>query len=150
MMKAGTVLRVARPTDHLTTIAEMYATGLDFTVLAQFEDMTASTASSSDTPTIPTIWSSRPNVDTRLAKRLPKIICWCSICPTRRHGKPVVPGCSQRGFNVSPRIIPIGKPRGRRSRISMGIGSCSRTRRGPCKGSYGKTWHCSRLLPAYA
>jgi hypothetical protein len=38
MMQAGTVLRVARPTDHLTTIAEMYATGLDFTVLAQFED----------------------------------------------------------------------------------------------------------------
>src|SRR4029450_478554 len=38
MMKAGTVLRVARPTDHLAAIAEMYATGLDFTVLAQFED----------------------------------------------------------------------------------------------------------------
>ena len=37
-MNAGAVLRVARPTDHLTTIAEMYATGLDFTVLAQFED----------------------------------------------------------------------------------------------------------------
>ena len=37
-MKAGTVLRVARPTDHLTTIAEMYATGLDFTVLAEFHD----------------------------------------------------------------------------------------------------------------
>jgi hypothetical protein len=25
-MQAGAVLRVARPTDHLTTIAEMYAT----------------------------------------------------------------------------------------------------------------------------
>jgi YycE-like C-terminal domain/YycE-like N-terminal domain len=37
-MQAGTVLRVARPTDHLTTIAEMYANGLDFIVLAQFED----------------------------------------------------------------------------------------------------------------
>jgi hypothetical protein len=37
-MQPGAVLRVARPTDHLTTIAEMYATGLDFTVLAQFED----------------------------------------------------------------------------------------------------------------
>lgn len=37
-MKAGTVLRVARPTDHLTTIAEMYAKGLDFTVLAEFHD----------------------------------------------------------------------------------------------------------------
>jgi hypothetical protein len=37
-MKAGAVLRVARPTDHLTTIAEMYATGLDFIVLAQFEN----------------------------------------------------------------------------------------------------------------
>jgi YycE-like N-terminal domain len=37
-MQAGTVLRVARPTDHLTTIAEMYATGLGFTVLAQFDD----------------------------------------------------------------------------------------------------------------
>jgi YycE-like N-terminal domain len=38
MMQAGAVLRVARPTDHLAAIAEMYARGLDFTVLAQFED----------------------------------------------------------------------------------------------------------------
>src|SRR5215475_875774 len=30
-MKAGVVIRVARPTDHLTAIAEMYAIGLDFT-----------------------------------------------------------------------------------------------------------------------
>jgi hypothetical protein len=37
-MQAGTILRIARPTDHLAAIAEMYATGLDFTVLAQFED----------------------------------------------------------------------------------------------------------------
>ena len=37
-MKAGAVLRVARPTDHLAAIAEMYATGLGFTVLAQFHD----------------------------------------------------------------------------------------------------------------
>jgi len=37
-MNAGAVLRVARPTDHLTAIAEMYATGLDFTILAQFAD----------------------------------------------------------------------------------------------------------------
>jgi len=37
-MKAGAVLRVARPTDHLTAIAEMYARGLGFTVLAQFAD----------------------------------------------------------------------------------------------------------------
>ena len=38
MMQADTVLRIARPTDHLPAIAEMYATGLDFAVLAQFED----------------------------------------------------------------------------------------------------------------
>jgi len=37
-MKAGTVLRIARPTDYLAAIAEMYATGLGFTVLAQFHD----------------------------------------------------------------------------------------------------------------
>ena len=37
-MQAGAVLRVARPPDRLAAIAEMYATGLDFTVLAQFED----------------------------------------------------------------------------------------------------------------
>jgi len=36
-MKAGAVLRIARSTDHLAAIAEMYATGLDFIVLAQFE-----------------------------------------------------------------------------------------------------------------
>ena len=37
-MQPGTVLRVARPTDHLAAIAEMYATGLGFTVLTQFHD----------------------------------------------------------------------------------------------------------------
>src|SRR5215471_5384853 len=37
-MKAGAVLRVARPTDQLAAIAEMYATGLNFTVLAQCHD----------------------------------------------------------------------------------------------------------------
>jgi hypothetical protein len=38
MMHADVVLRIARPTDHLTAIAAMYATGLDFTVLAEFHD----------------------------------------------------------------------------------------------------------------
>jgi YycE-like protein len=38
MMQPGTVLRVARPTDHLPAIAEMYSQGLDFMVLAQFQD----------------------------------------------------------------------------------------------------------------
>ena len=37
-MQASAVLRVARPTDHLAAIAAMYATGLDFTVLAEFHD----------------------------------------------------------------------------------------------------------------
>jgi hypothetical protein len=37
-MQPRVVLRVARPTDHLAAIAEMYAAGLDFTVLARFED----------------------------------------------------------------------------------------------------------------
>lgn len=37
-MHADVVLRIARPTDLLTAIAAMYATGLDFTVLAQFHD----------------------------------------------------------------------------------------------------------------
>jgi hypothetical protein len=37
-MKTGVILRIARPTDHLAVIAQMYATGLDFTVLAQFHD----------------------------------------------------------------------------------------------------------------
>ena len=37
-MQPGAVLRVARPTDHLTAIAEMYATGLGFSILAEFHD----------------------------------------------------------------------------------------------------------------
>jgi hypothetical protein len=37
-MQPGAVFRVARSTDHLTTIAEMYAKGLVFTVLAEFHD----------------------------------------------------------------------------------------------------------------
>jgi hypothetical protein len=56
-------------------------------------------------------------------------------------------GCARMlaaGFNVSPRIIRIGKPRGRRSRISTDIGSCSSMRRGPCKG---KTPYSMALQP---
>ncbi|MGL5386601.1 MAG: VOC family protein [Serratia sp. (in: enterobacteria)] len=35
---ANAVLRIARPTDHLTTIAEMYCQGLGFEQLGAFED----------------------------------------------------------------------------------------------------------------
>jgi hypothetical protein len=37
-MRPGVVMRVARPTDNLAAIAEMYAKGLGFTALARFED----------------------------------------------------------------------------------------------------------------
>ena len=37
-MKLDSTMRVARPTDNLAAIAEMYAKGIGFTVLAQFED----------------------------------------------------------------------------------------------------------------
>ena len=37
-MKPGSRMRVARPTDKLAAIAEMYAKGLDFAVLAEFKD----------------------------------------------------------------------------------------------------------------
>ncbi len=37
-MSAGHVLRVARPTDNLATVAAMYEDGLGFMVLAQFTD----------------------------------------------------------------------------------------------------------------
>jgi hypothetical protein len=37
-MKPGLTMRVARPTDNLAAIAEMYAKGLGFDVLAEFED----------------------------------------------------------------------------------------------------------------
>ena len=37
-MKLDSTMRVARPTDNLAAIAEMYAKGLGFTVLAQFEN----------------------------------------------------------------------------------------------------------------
>ena len=37
-MRSGSTMRVARPTDHLVAITEMYATGLGFSVIAQFAD----------------------------------------------------------------------------------------------------------------
>ncbi len=37
-MKPGSIMRVARPTGNLAAIAEMYAKGLGFMVLAQFQD----------------------------------------------------------------------------------------------------------------
>jgi len=36
-MQAGSTLRVARPTDNLDAIAEMYVKGLEFVVLSRFE-----------------------------------------------------------------------------------------------------------------
>src|SRR5215831_4572594 len=106
-----------------------------------FMTMKASMASSLGILSSPTIWNSRPNVDTRSAKPLPKITCWCSTFLTGTSGKPVVPGCSQPGSNVSHPIIPIGTCMGGRLRISMDIGSSSRTQRGPCKESNSTTWH---------
>jgi hypothetical protein len=37
-MKPGITMRIARPTDNLARIAEMYSKGLGFAVLAQFRD----------------------------------------------------------------------------------------------------------------
>jgi len=37
-MKPGLTMRVARPTDNLAGITEMYVKGLGFTVLAQFKE----------------------------------------------------------------------------------------------------------------
>ena len=37
-MKPDSILRVARPTDNLSAIAEMYTKGLGFVVLADFQD----------------------------------------------------------------------------------------------------------------
>src|SRR5215831_13680274 len=37
-MKPGLTMRVARPTDNLAAIADMYVKGLGLTVLIQFED----------------------------------------------------------------------------------------------------------------
>lgn len=38
MIAKGTILRVARPTDNLFQIVEMYKNGLGFSVLAEFEN----------------------------------------------------------------------------------------------------------------
>ncbi|MBS9436621.1 VOC family protein [Photorhabdus noenieputensis] len=37
-MKKSTILRIARPTDNLTQVAEMYCQGLGFIILEKFED----------------------------------------------------------------------------------------------------------------
>jgi len=37
-MKPGSTMRVARPTDNLATLAEMYVKGLGFVMLAEFKD----------------------------------------------------------------------------------------------------------------
>lgn len=37
-MTPGSMMRVARPTDNLVAIADMYATGLGLSVLAEFQD----------------------------------------------------------------------------------------------------------------
>jgi len=38
MISKGTTIRIARPTDNLSAIAEMYEKGLGFKVLAKFDD----------------------------------------------------------------------------------------------------------------
>ncbi|WP_099113338.1 VOC family protein [Xenorhabdus miraniensis] len=37
-MKKSTILRIARPTDNLVKIADMYCQGLNFTILGEFKD----------------------------------------------------------------------------------------------------------------
>src|SRR5262245_22446309 len=124
-MQPGTVLRVARPTDHLAAIAEMYATGLDFIVLTQFEDHDGFDGIIFRHPQQPYHLKFTTQRGHQVGKALHKIIYWSSISPIMRNGKPVVLACSQWDFNMFHPIIPIGKPRGRRLRISMGIASYS-------------------------
>ncbi|HEY9135212.1 MAG TPA: hypothetical protein VIM85_05415 [Pseudomonadales bacterium] len=38
MLPKNTVLRIARPTDQLAKIAQMYIDGLGFEILGQFQD----------------------------------------------------------------------------------------------------------------
>jgi hypothetical protein len=92
-MKADATLRIARPTDRLEAIAQMYATGLGFTVLVQFHDHDGFDGVILDIRSIPTIWSSPHNVDTRWGKHLRKTISWSFTYPIRTSGKLVVPGC---------------------------------------------------------
>lgn len=74
-MKPGSTMRVARPTDNLAAIAEMYAKGLGFTVLAEFKDHSGFDGIILGHPKQPYHIESPLNEGTRSAKPLPKITC---------------------------------------------------------------------------
>ena len=62
-MKPSATMRVARQTDNLTAIAEMYAKGLGFTVLSRFENHRGFDGVILVTPNSPTMSSSPRNED---------------------------------------------------------------------------------------
>ncbi|MGB9474585.1 MAG: hypothetical protein WCE87_05885 [Candidatus Udaeobacter sp.] len=89
-MKPSATMRVARPTDNLTAIAEMYAKGLGFTVLARFENHRGFDGVILVTPNSPTMSSSPRNEDIRSARPRPGIICWSFTFQTSVNGKQAV------------------------------------------------------------
>jgi hypothetical protein len=147
-MKAGAILRIARPTDHLAAIAAMYATGLDFTVLAQFHDHDGFDGIILGHPQHPYHLEFTTHRGHQVGNALRNIICWSSIFRIRTSGKPVVPACWERDFTGSRRIIPMGMCVAGPLRISMDIGLCSRTQRGLCRGSWVYYGTTSRFRPS--
>jgi len=63
-MKPGSTMRVARPTDNLATLAEMYVKGLGFVMLAELKITAVLTVLSSVIPDSVTISNSRLNENT--------------------------------------------------------------------------------------
>jgi hypothetical protein len=89
-MKPGSTMRVARPTDNLAAIAKMYAKGLGFDVLAEFEDHRGFDGVILGHPKQPYHMSSPLNEDAKSAKLQRGITCWSSTFPTKTIGKQAV------------------------------------------------------------
>jgi len=86
-MLTTTKLRVARPTDDLEAVAKFYREGLGFTELYRFADHDGFDGVMLGLRGAPYHLEFTRAHGHRAAERRPKIICWCSICPTRPNGR---------------------------------------------------------------
>jgi hypothetical protein len=136
-MHAGTILRIARPPDNLTAIAEMYATGLDFVVLAEFHDHDGFDGIILGHPQHPYHLEFTTQRGHRVGKAPTQDHLLVFYLPDRAEWEASCARMLAAGFQRVPSYNPYWEGHGRTFEDLMDIGSCSRTRRGPCRGSHG-------------
>jgi len=130
-MKPGSTMRVVRPTDNLAAIAEMYAKGLGFDVLAKFEDHRGFDGVILGHPKQPYHIEFTSQRGHEVGKAPTRDHLLVFYVPDKNDWEA---GCEQMirpGFARRTHATRTGTCRAGHSKISMDIAWCYRMRRGP-------------------